>query len=354
MYKVLLFTALLFSLLIGSSCTPQGEPPGEQTDPTSTEGTQESEPPNGTVEIPDVLPFNLYVNDIEVGADRTVSVPEDQVTMISIFTNDMIIGSLMVARDGSDSVPLGEWQSDQAQFIHSFQYGENHLLITLDHVLYDILVVAGAPEPDAGTKGCSDTFMDLSLDTRLVFEESGDDTAPARWDHYVTNISTDSMGNSAVTYIMERSSGIEGNISHAVTLDLICNGETIYITGASELVEGTVWSTEYDENTLYLPPGMSPGTTWERHGNFDADLGDEVVRYSLVERLRCTGQDRISVTAGEFDAYRVDYTTEKYNDEESFTNSGTSWYVPGLGRVLTESRARLEMMTYEGIAPSHQ
>jgi len=351
MYGKYLWTALVLSILICASCTP----PDNGSESSSSNGSppvDDSPPSENPAEPQNPLPFILRVNDTEVGPDRRVSVPADQISLIGITTDDINAGNLVVVLPDGESIALGEWQSDQVQFVQNFPYGENHLIISMEQNVYDILVVAAAPEPASGSTGCTNTFMNLSLDTRLVYRETADDMAPATWTHYVTNWSNDNTGNSAVTYVMDRSSGIEGNVTHSVTLDLVCTGETIFISNAYEVLDGITWHTQYDSNAVYLPADLSPGSVWERHGTFDTEIDDEAIHFSLVERLHCTSQDRISVEAGEFDALRVEYATEKFNDDESYSSEGVSWYVPGLGRVLTESTARLEMISYEGIAPS--
>jgi hypothetical protein len=113
------------------------------------------------------------------------------------------------------------------------------------------------------------------------------------------------------------------------------------------------WITEYSDNSVYVPGTLQPGTAWQRIGTFDTTIDNEDISFTLTETLDCTSVENISIEAGEFEAYRIEYTTEKSNDDESYTSNGVSWYVPGLGRILTESNARLELIQYQGIEPAY-
>ncbi len=348
----ILLVAVLLILIV--SCTkpqpaPSGGPPADTSSSTSQSG-QDGKTGDGAATG---LPFQLIINGEPVGADLRANVPEGQVASIQFISSQMGNGEISVVDPQGLTVMLGQWQSDQAQFVYQFAYGESRLKLSVDGVTYDVLVVAGAPQ--AGSlSGCPGAFMDLNSDAEWVYSNSGGDEYPSRWLNHLTGLATDSAGKVSCTLVMERSSGVEGKVDHTARLDLLCTDNVIYITSAIEQETGTEWITNYEKDSIYLPASMSAGLTWERRGSFETKVADQSDIATLVERLTCTGTEKVSVEAGEFDAYRVEFTIERTSGNETLESKGVSWYVPGIGRVLsvgdTEDKPRMELSSYKDVA----
>lgn len=339
-------------LVLNVSCTkPQPGPSGEPSSDTTQSST--SQPEQGGKTGDGGLPFRLLINGEPVGADLRANVPDGQIASIQFISSQMSNGEISVVDPQGLTIMLGQWQSDQAQFVYQFAYGESRLKLSIDGVTYDVLVVAGAPQPRS-LSGCPGAFMDLNPDAEWVYSNTGGDEYPSRWLNHLTGLATDTAGKVSCTLVMERSGGIEGKIDHTARLDLLCTDNVIYITSAIEQETGTEWITNYERDSIYLPASMSAEPTWERRGTFETKVADQSDIATLVERLTCTGSEKVSVEAGEFEAYRVEFTMELTSGNETLTSKGVSWYVPGIGRVLsvgdTEGKPRMELSSYKNVA----
>lgn len=364
---LILIIALLTALI---SCQPSDERPGDEESPNEV-GDTGNETVDVSAVIPEVddetqsnsdgetleIPFYMIIDDVTLQDNpEAVIHTQDPVTI-------QIIGSVsadceLVAIDPDDSsFSLGTWIGNTAIFNHSFPYGENHLLLKWDESVYDILVISGAPEPREQGEGCSGAFMDLSPDTVWTFMLADDRGQITSWEYKVLNWMEPGESGTAFSISMILMGGIERDGSPSTTLDLYCSGDTIYINNAIEDGIRTIWNTTYDEGTIYLPSELTAGTTWERHGTFILDSPDGPLNGEVTEHLRCTGEERVAVMAGEFDACKVEFRIERTLDENSMLDEGYSWYVPGLGRILSVSEdgsRRLEMTSYTGISPRFQ
>lgn len=368
---LILIIALLTALI---SCQLSDERPGD-------EGNQESSPnevrdtENETVDVsgatPEVedetqsssdgepleIPFYLIIDDVTLQDNPEAVIHTQDPVTIQIIGSVSADCELVVLHPDDSSFSLGTWIGDTAIFNHAFPYGENHLLIKWDDSVYDILVVSGAPEPREQGEGCSGAFMDLGPDTVWTFELTDEHGQITSCEYKVFNWMESGESGTTFSISMILMGGIEQDGSPSTTMDLYCSGDTIYINNAIDYGIRTIWNTTYNEGTIYLPSELTAGTTWERHGTFIVDSPDGPLTGEVIEHLRCTGEERVAVSAGEFDAYKVDFRIERTLDENSTLDEGYSWYVPGLGRILSVSEdgsRRLEMTSYTGINPRFQ
>ena len=347
-------TLMILSILALSACTPAKPPPEEGPG-------EPGEHPAATVdEIPplepeaEVLPFTLIVNEEVVGPDLRCSVPEGQVVIIQYVASEVVTCELRVQPPGGAAIVLGSWQADTAYFNYSFPYGENHLILGCDDSIYDVLVIAGAPEGGGTSKACSGAYLDLNPNTRLEYEETAATSYPKYWLYRVTDW-TIQDSTATLTFLMERSTGVERKPEATVTLNLACAGDLILISRAVEQEGGKISTTLYEEGTVFMPPVIKEGVQWERHGTTEVEYEDQMYAFNLTERFKCSGEESVSVKAGEFTAARVEYSISGSGEDEEYAYSGESWFVPGLGRILvmddTEEKRKLELVAYEGVLP---
>jgi len=339
---------LLLTLLLSACPEPDPGPSRIAHEPEITPPGQNLE--RNTASTPEetaALPFTLRINGEIISTNPEAQVSEGEITTIDISSSGILEGEIRVLHPDGTSIPLGEWQADQTQFIHSFPYGENHLILLVDENVYDILVVSGAPQITPPGQDCANPFFDFTPDAVSILTETALDELPATWTHRIVGMSEYEDNNTAFTFLMQRAAGLEGNIDHTVSLDLMCIDNVTLISTATETFDGIEWTTEYPDGTIYLPATLQDGVTWERHGVFTGHSGTDSISFDLVERFRCTGEETISIIAGEFNTFRVDFSIEKTGEDDTFTTTGTSWYVPGIGRVLTESTLRLELTSHQ-------
>ncbi len=349
--------------VVAVACTHLRKPP-EQSEPDPPPPDKPvAQGPSAPISEPPVtpdepaLPFVLIIGEQTLGPDRKVHVPEAQGVTINFMSDDYVACELSVQHPGGETIMIGAWQSDMAQFYQSFPYGENHLFLTFGDQIYDILVVSGAPEPGLEDEGsCEGTLIHYNSDAQWEYEATKENELASRLIYRVQDWTVDSQGEVGFTLAMERRSGIEANVTGTVQADLVCSGKVILIRQAVEQDSETRWLTIYDDGTIYLPSKLNQDIWWERRGTLHVETGDEVTTYDIVERYQCREKERVSVEAGEFEAWRVDYSISQTRDDEEHGYSGASWYVEGLGRILNEAdlegAPRVELVSYEGIAPS--
>ena len=215
--------------------------------------------------------------------------------------------------------------------------------------------MSGAPVSNEETHSCSNALIELNEDASWIYTQTAELTAPTTWTQSIENLATNSDGNTVFTVIMEESSGIENRVTHTTKLDLVCIDNNLFITGVLETKNDVEWTTVYDEGSVYMPSRLSEGVMWERHGSMRT-VADEVWYESrITERQMCTAMEGISITAGEFDAWRVEYSLEIESDGDTMSVTGAAWYVPGLGRILNigeiEGNPTMELISYENVAP---
>jgi hypothetical protein len=356
--RIIIFLAVA---LIACSCTYTGRrPDGQSQDgrPTAA-GPVNQEPPAETPEPEAVpLPFTLHVGDEMVGPDLRVSVPENQGTVIQYESQASVTCELWVQHaDSENAIAVGSWNGEMAQYYQEFPYGENHLLLTYGDHVYDILVVAGAPAPETGDEqsDCGATLMDLNADSRWEFKATQNGNDVGTLVQYVTNMAPAEGGGVGLTLVAERRDAGNAGNNGTVQVQLVCQGEIILVKEAVEKTEMTTLSTVYNDGSVYLPSMLDTDIWWERQATSTAESGLETQTYQVNETYHCTGSERISIAAGEFDAYKVEYRIEQTGKNESVSFSGVSWYVPGLGRILNiadmTGSPRIELVSYENVSP---
>jgi len=106
---------------------------------------------------------------------------------------------------------------------------------------------------------------------------------------------------------------------------------------------------------VYMPRTLEEGTWWERRGRMEIRAGERMDVYEVVEKFTFEGKEKISVKAGEFMSDRVRYSVVRTRDSEERRYEGMSWYVRGLGRILTtaelEQQPRMELVSFENVMP---
>ncbi len=345
-FITLIATLLFMSLSCAGNDSGQTE---RETESISAEGTPT------TAETGEDLPFVLTINGDPIDSDRRASVTERRNSEIRFSSSDVQSCRLDLIHPDGESITIGEWQSREMEFMCEFPYGENHLVLAYGDTVYDILVVSGAPEPEIVTGGCDDAFIDLHPNSRWELKQTSKNEAPSRWSHQITGWTINESDDAFFKLLMERSSGIENRIDHSTELDMRCSDGVIYIISALEKEVGIERLITYEPDSIYIPETIAEGVSWDRRANYVIRTPDTTVTGTLFESQRCTGLERISVEAGEFDAYRVEFIINETLNDSEFSTEGTSWYVPGLGRVLstgnTEEAPRLELVSYEGISP---
>ncbi len=349
-----LFPFFSIALLLLTACTssrtaserPETEAPAGQP---GVQPEAESAPPE--------LPFSLTIGDSIADMDLEIAVPEGQALDIHLVSEDEISGSARVVHPDGVSIPLGEWHNTEARFVHEFPYGESHLIIEYGEEIYDFLVVAEVAEPEAAATNCENAFMTMQPGARWEYEETIGREYPSRWVYRVDTWTVDADGNVDVTLVVERLTGVEGNVDRVTFLELECVQNVIYIIEAVQREGQLESTTEYEPGTVYLPESILEGTSWQRRGSLEMRGPDRSESYTITETLTCVAHERISVRAGEFDAYKVEFTIEGMPSAEGepLSHRGASWYVPGIGRVLSigesDDAPRLELLSYEGVEP---
>ena len=179
---------IVILLTIFLTACPNPDPGPSRITPNSPD--ESGEQPSGTIQPdnPDTgvtLPFTLRVNGEIISTDLEASVSESEISTIDISSPGILDGNIRVVHPDSTSIPLGEWQADQAQFIHSFPYGENHLVIRVEETEYDILIVSGAPQITPPGQDCANPFFDYSPGAVSTLTETSEDELPATWTHQI-------------------------------------------------------------------------------------------------------------------------------------------------------------------------
>jgi len=309
------------------------------------------------------LPFGLRINDEEVGGDLRITVPEGHVSSIRFSSAGSLRCRLSVVHPDGKTIILGEWGGGETAFDHVFPYGESYMILSYGDRVFEILVVAEPAEPSPVESGCPGAFMDIRTGATWEYRETFEQEFPVNWEYTIEHVAPPSerseLGgvspNERLTLRTDRATGIERKVDRTAYLELTCTDGTIYIGRASETEGDIEWVTEYEESSIYMPAEIYEGVEWERRGTLTISTPEGKTGFNLVESFRCTGEERVVVEAGEFDSLRVEFNIGRMTADESLTSEGTSWYVPGLGRVLSvgemEGSPRLELISYEGVTP---
>ncbi len=351
----LTMTFCLIAICFSNACQPKVEN-------TPEPGTQEEH-----LSVQDALPFadddpaqpdldfSLSIDGQELNYNRPVRVSEGTVSSIDFISNDVKSAVLSILQPDGNTIPLGEWQTEIAQFVYRFPYGENHIILGYGDNVYDFTVIAGVQESAETDTGCEGSFVSISQDSKWVFQKTSETDSPATWTQSVRSWDSADDGEMSFSIMMERSSGVEGNINHAIELFLFCQNGVFYVDTVNEQEDGMIMVTKYEDNSVYVPASINIGTIWERRGTTDIIHGEDMWSMTIRESQTCTGIETIVVEAGEFDAYKVEFTIEKIQGNESQIAEGTSWYVPGLGRVMRGAEIpgfpRMELINYENLTP---
>ena len=356
----LLAVLVTIAVAITSSCTfverESSTGSGSDSGPAADDGSA-SQTESDMPVAPVSLPFMFFVGDTQVGPDLRVSVPENQGMVIQYQADTAISCELSVQRSDREGViAIGAWNGEMAQYFQEFPYGENHLFLTRGDRIYDILVVAGPPQPEStSSNGCGKTFLDLNSNARWTYETYRNDESTGQLINRVENFHLMQDGTTSLILVMERFSDEPGKVAGTIEAELTCHGESILVSQVTEVGGEMAKSTTYNDGTVYMPSVLAQDIWWERRGTMIVQEGHDSVYYDVIERFRCTGRENISIAAGEFEAYRVEYTIEQVSWAESVSFSGVSWYVAGLGRVLNDADVsgspRVELVSYENVGP---
>jgi hypothetical protein len=350
MIRTLLFFSIILTLI---SCTPKNPPPQKSPDISlSTSPPEQVDQSQSSIIQLESLPFDLTIGDQKVKSDLKVSVPESKGITIQFLSQIPTSGQMKIIDSKNKTMLLGAWQSNSAQFYYAFPYGENHLIITLKSKEYDVLVIAGAPA-HASSAPTGPGYINLTANVTWNYEESRKNEYLQYWTYRVQDWAQDPSGPIRLTITTEGSTGVEKKVNRVAQLYLVCRDGTIFITRATETEGETHSNTTYDENTVYLPAILTEGQWWQRQGILEITKDGAVSTYNITEKFTCLGKEKVSVRSGEFEADKVDYLIIRSKGGEEQRYKGTTWYVPGLGRVLsigTQADApRMELVSFENI-----
>ncbi|MCX6645158.1 MAG: hypothetical protein NTY09_02195 [bacterium] len=377
---IILILTLLIALTL--SCVNKNNPRVNDQNPAANNADSQTAE-TVTEPVPLELPFDMTVDGVSVSENSEVVIHSEEPVQIQVVSSVPTDSELTVLHPDGSSIPLGTWTTDVASFLHAFPYGENHLLVKWGDSVYDILVVSAAPEQSNSAAGCSSPFIDLNSDTVWRYKQLFNGTIETFWVYQVESWTESDDGTVSFSIETGMEGGVERTFIPQTTIDLYCSDNILYITKAVEIDGDATWTTTYDDPTIYIPAELTTGSTWERHGQMLVENPEGNVNIDLVERMRCTAEEQIAVEAGEFNAYKIEYSIERRNRSEDITDgpstmaskddpdlsierrnrseeiidSGTSWYVPGLGRVLSISEddsKRLELVSYTGTNPRLQ
>lgn len=122
----------------------------------------------------------------------------------------------------------------------------------------------------------------------------------------------------------------DGNVSES---EWLCGGEGLAMTMA-EYPGMTITATG-----VSIPARMEVGDEWTQV--FESRAEGFSQKMTTVNRV--TAREEITVSAGTWEALRVDYEIEtSIPDQPSSTISGTQWFAPGVGLVRTTSTIPME------------
>ena len=352
MKNKILIPILIFFVVLLISCVAKSTDGDQRSVDSETEPVETAPVPEPDPELPPPdLPFYLIIDGMTVPDDMQIAIHSVNPVEIQVISSESSDSELIAIHPDATTIPLGSWSSETAVFQHAFPYGENHLLVKWGDSIYDILVVSAAPENSDSGGGCDDAFMELNANSSWRYRQTFNGAISTFWQNRVGSWTESDEGIVSLTIETGMEGGVEQNFMPLTTIDLYCADNILYITSAVEIDGDATWTTTYDDSTIYLPSELTEGSTWSRHGTILVESPDGSVELNLVERLQCTGVEQIAVEAGEFNAYRIEFSIERSNDLEEIMDEGTSWYVAGLGRVLSlsgDGSKSLELVSYEG------
>jgi hypothetical protein len=190
----------------------------------------------------------------------------------------------------------------------------------------------------------------------------------ASWEYQISGTSSDTFVRS-ITNVRENGFDDQDVFSAGVTRrgSWECReGELISLTpgsGASVIASDVQANFTIESNTgITFPADPRPGTEWTQTIIYRGQqtIGDTNVESRNVLNLSCKaiGMERVSVPAGDFEALRVDCTTQldisisvPLAMNLSTTVTGSAWYAPGVGWV--KSRDSGEMGVTEVVLLSY-
>ena len=342
--RIILILTLLIAACLSCADNQQEEPESTPEVETGTIATEE--PVEET-------PFDLTINEQSPDEDRQITVTSDQPAIIGLYSPGNTESELRVVHPEGDAEVLGQWAGEVGRFLHRFPYGENHVIVQYGENIYDFLVIAGPPQTQAESE-CEGAYVELNPGVSWEFAETSELDYPATRIYRIDSAASDEAGRPHYNLIMERYGGVEQKIDNILSLDLYCSDGIIYITRAVQQGHNYESDTIYDDGTIYMPPEITVGTTWSRHGSYSETIDDVTSSYDLTESITCTAVETVDIEAGEYEAVKTDYEIARSSGDESASYTGTSWYVPGIGRILSigqvEGSPRLELVSYEGVS----
>lgn len=362
------FILLIILIPAFQSCVSEEAGTSNETEPGPYQGSNGSETiPGTTVDgsadsgqiadpepAPPDIPFYLIIDGMTVPDDLELIIHSEEAVEIQFIASSSLESELVVMHPDGSSIPLGTWTGDNAAFHHSFPYGENHLVIKWGETVYDILVVSAAPGPSESSSGCEDNFLNAGPDSVWFYEQTINQAVTTSLTYRTASWSESSDGVTAFSILMSMEGGVEENPAPVTTLDIYCEDNILYITRAVEQSTRLTWTTIYNDSTIYMPTEITHGATWERHGIITTEGPEGTMELDLVESMRCIGEEHVAVAAGEFIAYKIEYTIERTHNGDNLNDTGTSWFVPGIGRILSisaDNSKRLELISFNGIIP---
>lgn len=334
-----LFISLALIFLLGCPSADGTENPGgsSQVEQPAT-GDFTAQASTDEEEMDGDLPFQLSINNQIIGPDLIAVVPENTPAPIEFVSSMHLDGELsIVPAGGGSAIALGTWTGSTASFTYMFGYGENHALLKIGDDVYDITIVAGVNESasDPGSvSGCPNSFMNLAMGNEWDYQEHSEVSITTYWTYSIQDVTNSADGTISLTMRMTATQGIEKKEITAVSLNIVCDGENSYLVSALEQKEDFTNSTVYDPRTIFMPAEIEQGTKWTRTGVSTIVTGGDSYDVNLVEEFECIGVESINVAAGEFSAHRVEFAITGEGSDLDYTNTGTSWYVPRIGRIL--------------------
>ncbi|MFH1676023.1 MAG: hypothetical protein ABIC40_03275, partial [bacterium] len=263
----IIFPISIFLAFTIASCSPAAKSekaPEAAPDKTPTEKAPEVRIQESTSTVE--APFNLFINDEKTSVNKPTNVPENRSVMINFIADKPMSCEMAVKDPEGKSIILGRWQADMTSFQYAFQYGENHLMITSDKESWDFTVIAGPPEKSVSEfEGYGKTYIALNPGARWAYDETIAKDVPRKWNYHYENFAPQQNGDINVQLVMERMSGLELNVDKSTTVGLVFSGSTIYVTQVVEIEGAREVIMTYNNDTVFLPPTIKKGTSWQRN-----------------------------------------------------------------------------------------
>ena len=220
-------------------------------------------------------------------------------------------------------------------------------------------IVAAVSLAAAPTKPCPHPFFPIEEGLKLTYR-AGKDEIPVRYsevkvsdDKVTGTIEMTVKGKTGKTEaqcsavgIMTGHGGLEGLALQSSGMDMtIEKSEGVVLPPPSQMVPGKKWSNAF---TVKMRPPKSMTGGGGLKGAFSAAL---VMTTTLTKESVVMGPDKVTVTAGTFDALKVLNKTSALGGDGGSTRMVEShmWLVPGLGivKIMTGESVDFELLKVE-------